>query len=74
LTAAADIIRRFTHHPPTTAARAQAHEDVRSMCLDLALFLHEALPDGAEKQAAIFRLDEVQFWANAALARHPKET
>ncbi|MFF3378112.1 hypothetical protein ACFYXF_34815 [Streptomyces sp. NPDC002680] len=71
---AAEIINRFTLHPADTAERRQAHEDVRSGCLELALMLHAELPAGAEKQAAMFRLEEVMFWADAALARQPKET
>lgn len=69
-----DIIRRFTDHPAATAGRVQEHEDIRSMCLDLALFLEDLLPAGAEKQAAIFRLEEAMFWANASAARQPKES
>lgn len=69
-----EVIRRFTFHPANTAARVQAHEDIRSMCLELALSLHETLPPGVEKQAAMFRLEEVMFWANAAIARQPKES
>lgn len=70
---AEEIIRRFTFHPADTAARRQAHEDVRSVCMDLALTLNVELPEGAEKQAAMFRLEEVMFWANASIARQPKE-
>lgn len=35
--------------------------------------LHTEVPAGAEKQAAMFRLEEVMFWAIAAIARQPKE-
>ncbi|MFH8771996.1 hypothetical protein [Streptomyces sp. NPDC017958] len=70
---AADIIRRFTFHPADTDERRQAHEDIRSACLQLALMLHNELPVGAEKQSAMFRLEEVMFWATAAVARQPRE-
>ncbi|GHE80090.1 hypothetical protein GCM10014715_39310 [Streptomyces spiralis] len=69
----ADVIRRFTFHPADTKERRQAHEDIRSACLELGLMLHNELPAGAEKQSAMFRLEEVMFWANAAIARQPKE-
>jgi hypothetical protein len=69
-----DVIRRFTFHPADTAERVQAHEDIRSMCLDLALSLQQQLPEGAEKDAAVFRLEEAMFWANASIARAPKES
>ncbi|MGW1801667.1 Acb2/Tad1 domain-containing protein [Streptomyces sp. NPDC001984] len=72
--AADDVIRRFTFHPADTDERRQAHEDIRSACLELALMLHTELPAGAEKQSAMFRLEEVMFWANAAVARQPKES
>ncbi|MET9412129.1 hypothetical protein ABZX90_41390 [Streptomyces sp. NPDC002935] len=70
---AADVIRRFTFHPAETAERRQAHEDIRSGCLVLALMLHAELPAGAEKQAAMFRLEEAMFWATAAIARQSRE-
>jgi hypothetical protein len=70
---AAEIINRFTFHPADTAERRQAHEDVRSLCMELALTLDSLVPAGAEKQAALFRLEEVMFWANAGIARQPKE-
>lgn len=70
---AEEIIRRFTFHPADTTERRQAHEDIRSACLDMALMLHNMLPAGAEKQCAMVRLEEVMFWANAAIARQPRE-
>ncbi|MFC7219660.1 hypothetical protein ACFQLX_16025 [Streptomyces polyrhachis] len=68
-----DIIRRFVFHPADTPQRRQAHEDIHTACLDLALSLHTALPAGAEKQAALYRLEEVTFWATASIASQPKE-
>ncbi|MGW1625787.1 Acb2/Tad1 domain-containing protein [Streptomyces sp. NPDC002172] len=69
----ADVIRRFTFHPAEVTERRQAHEDIRSGCLQLGLLLHNELPGGAEKQSAMFRLEEVMFWATAAVARQPRE-
>ncbi|MEU3342235.1 hypothetical protein [Streptomyces sp. NPDC006668] len=69
----ADVIRRFTFHPADTDQRRQAHEDIWTACLQLALMLHNELPAGAEKQSAMFRLEEVMFWANAGIARQPRE-
>ncbi|MFD3456839.1 hypothetical protein ACFWVC_32270 [Streptomyces sp. NPDC058691] len=69
-----EIIHRFTSRPTGTSQHRQAHEDVGSVCLETALTLDQLLPAGAEKQAALFRLEEVMFWADAAVARQPKES
>lgn len=67
----AELAHRFAFHPPPHAGIARAHEDVRSACGGVALFLNETLPDGREKSTAIAKLDETMMWANAALARDP---
>ncbi|MDP9870353.1 MULTISPECIES: Acb2/Tad1 domain-containing protein [Streptosporangium] len=67
---ASSLNRRFTHHPPISESRAKAHESVRAACLNLAHVLNTLMPDGHEKNKAIDALDETQFWANAAIARH----
>lgn len=64
-----DIINRFSYHPAKTPEKQQAHALVRSKCEDLAHALNRLLPNGAEKLKAINRLEEVMFWANAAVAR-----
>lgn len=67
-----DITRRFDYHPPRSVQRRNAHEDVRSLLRDVAHELNHLLPDGEqsrEKEHAIAKLEEAQFWANAALAR-----
>jgi len=67
-----DVIRRFTYYRAETDERRQVHEDIRTACLQLALLLHNEVPAGAEKQSAMFRLEEVMFWATAGIARQPK--
>jgi hypothetical protein len=64
-----DIQNRFSFHPATTDRKRQTHEGVRSECRQLAMFLEEELPYGREKDTAMSRLEEVMFWANAAVAR-----
>jgi hypothetical protein len=66
----AEVDHRFAFHAATTEEKRMAHGSVRMECQDLALFLNEKLPDGREKAVAITKLEEVMFWANAALARH----
>lgn len=69
----ADIAHRFASHPATTDERQEGHGDVRVSCLDLALHLNEILPASQEAKIAVRRLEEVMFWANAAVARNPED-
>jgi len=68
-----DLDNRFEYHPPRSAARAGAHTTVRTACKDVARQFNEFLPDGREKAVVMTRLEEVMFWANAALARSMDE-
>lgn len=65
-----DIDLRFDYHPPSNPGVRQAHENVRFGCKNLANYLNGHLPEGREKSLAITKLEEVMFWANAAIARH----
>ncbi len=65
--------RRFLYHPPMTDQRRLEHELVRANCLFLAEFIDASLPEGREKSLALTKLEEVMFWANAALARQSDE-
>ena len=64
-----DLINRFTYHAPSPEA-AILHVDARGKGLDLALWLDINLPESREKSLAITHLEEVIFWANAAIARN----
>jgi len=68
-----DLKNRFMHHPPRDAETIKAHEKVRDKCLNLAIILTELIPDGQEKALAITNLEQVMFWANAAIARRKEE-
>lgn len=65
----ADLNNRFDFHPATTPERQEAHTIVRERCATLAGSLGDLLPEGREKALAITKLEEVMFWANAAVAR-----
>lgn len=64
-----DLENRFSFHPADTEERKQAHETVRADCLTLAGLL-DTLPAGREQALALTKLEEVTFWANAAIARN----
>ena len=64
----ADINNRFIYHKPSPE-KAEMHDAVRGECLSAASSLNSLLPDGREKSLAITHLEEVMFWANAAIAR-----
>ena len=65
-----DIEHRFAFHAATTQEKRDEHTSVRQQCRQLADALNEALPDGREKSVAVTKLEEVMFWANAAIARN----
>lgn len=64
-----DIERRFAFHAASRQENRDEHTSVRQQCRRLADALNELLADGREKATAITRLEEVMFWANAAIAR-----
>jgi hypothetical protein len=64
-----DIANRFAFHAAATEEKREDHTSVRVNCANLAHFLNDKLPDGREKSTAITKLEEVMFWANAAVAR-----
>lgn len=64
-----DLNHRFAYHPPKGDSVKLAHEDIRASCRELAGIIDERCPDGREKSAAMTKLEETMFWANAAIAR-----
>ena len=69
----ADITNRFAFHPATTEEKRNEHGSVRNALWDVAELFNRKLPEGREKSTAITKLEEAMFWANAAIARAPKE-
>ena len=62
----------FTHHAPTTEDMTQRYEDNRARCLELAMRLRGNCPPSRELSLALTKLEEVMFWANAAIACNEK--
>ena len=65
-----DIINRFTYHPPDDERTVNRFRAVRDEAMHFAVGLNEWCPEGREKSLAITKLEEVVFWANAAIARN----
>ena len=64
-----DIENRFTYHAPK-GDQADRYETVRAKAKELAHFINEVTPTSREQSLALTKLDEVVFWANAAIARN----
>lgn len=65
-----DLENRFTFHPANSGETKQAHETVRNTCLRVAIDLNDLLPEGREKSLVMTHLEEVMYWATAAIARN----
>jgi hypothetical protein len=64
-----DIEHRFAFHAASRQEKRDEHTSARQGCRQLADHLNELLPEGREKALAVTKLEEVMFWANAAIAR-----
>jgi len=63
-----ELRNRFRYHAPS-ASRAIQHENIRDLLFQVAGYLNDNLPEGREKALVMTKLEEVMFWANAAIAR-----
>ena len=63
-----ELEHRFTYHVPRTD-QVPKYGMIRDTGLDVAQLLVELCPDNRELALALTKLDEVVFWANAAIAR-----
>ena len=64
-----ELKNRFTYHPPKDD-QAERYEKIRAGALGFAIFLNAMCPDSREKSVAMTHLDQVVFFANAAIARN----
>lgn len=64
-----EVANRFTYHPPK-GDQAERYGKMRALALEMALELSERCPESRELSVAPTKLDEVVFWANAAIARN----
>lgn len=68
----AQIDIAFTSHNVDKAAERKI-ETIRDMCRALAIGIDDFCPDGREKSLALTELEQVMFWANAAIAREKRK-
>ena len=67
-----DLDNRFAYHRPNPE-RAIAHEKIRAAARKLAQAITTLTPESREQSLAITKTEEAMFWANAVIARAPKE-
>ena len=60
---------RFRHHKPGEAIERRL-ESVRDLCGTVARQIQNLTPVSREQSLALTHVEEVMFWANAAIARH----
>jgi len=58
----------FTYHPPETEAQRAAYAEIRERGKDLAAAILQHTPTCGDQQAAIRKVREAVFTANAAVA------
>ena len=64
-----DLANRYTYHAPK-GDQAKRYGEIRKACLDLASVVVALTPGSREQSTALTKLDEVMFFANAAIARN----
>jgi len=64
------IEKNFRSYVPKDETVKDAHYHVRNECKVLANELDSVCPNSREKSLAMTKLEEVMFWANAAIDRN----
>lgn len=67
-----DIQNRFAYHKPDED-RVERHGAVRNSLQSVALKILSLTPPGREQALALTKLEEAMVWANAAIARSPRD-
>lgn len=67
----AEMNRRFSTHEIIGEQKAMTVV-VRERCKALGTLIEKSTRPGREQQLALTKLEEVMFWANAAIARPPQ--
>lgn len=62
------VKRNFTSYPVGDEQNS-AMQAVREECETLAMLICDKCPNGREKSLALTNLEQVMFWADAAIAR-----
>ena len=68
MNAKSDLDTRFTSHLLTEGQQMRCVE-IRERAGELAHLIVDTTPESREQSVALTKLDEVVFWANAAIAR-----
>jgi len=63
------IENNFKYHAPKEGQPAK-YEAIRNKAKELAYLIDAECPNSREKSVAMTKLEEVGFWANAAVARN----
>ncbi len=64
----AELRHRFVYHPPSDADIA-VYAQIRSTAHSVAQMMWSLIPECRESTLAVTHLEEMVFWANAAIAR-----
>lgn len=64
-----DLENRFTYHAPKEG-QPKKYETMRDSAKEFAYLIKASTPNSREQSLALTHLEEVVFWANAAIARH----
>ncbi len=68
-----DLQTRFTYHPPKDD-QVPRYNTLRRNAESFAMMILDLTPTSREQSLAITKLEEVVFWANAAIARREEKS